>query len=149
VLISVRTATQVDATAAAQCLAALGFVVPAERIAAKLSSPAADVLSKTYVATDTATGAVLGVLGVHRIPMLHWAGDIARVTVLAVRVDAQRQGVGRALMAAAEDFAWSQHCERLEVVTGDHRIGAHAFYARLGYELRSKRFVKFSPKPAV
>ena len=147
--ISVRTATDADAVGAAECLAALGFEVPSQRVAESLRSVAGNASTKAYVATDTATGTVLGVVGVHRIPMLHWAGDIARVTVLAVRIDAQRQGVGRALMAAAEDFAWSHHCERLEVVTGDHRTGAHAFYARLGYELRSKRFVKYAPTPAV
>ena len=63
----------------------------------------------------------------------------------AVRADAQRRGIGKALMAAAEEFARTHDCERLEVVTSDRRLGAHAFYDRLGYKHVAKRFVKYSP----
>ena len=34
----------------------------------------------------------------------------------------------------AETFAREKGCERMEVTSGNHRQGAHAFYEKAGYE---------------
>ena len=56
------------------------------------------------------------------------------------------RGVGRALVAAVERWAWSVSARRLQVTSGDHRPGAHAFYQAVGYALDERRFVKHAPE---
>jgi hypothetical protein len=42
----------------------------------------------------------------------------------------------------AEDFAWDNGCVRIEITSGEHRAGAHAFYEAIGYKQDSRRFIK-------
>src|SRR5207247_643498 len=76
---------------------------------------------------------IVGVVSVHLVPLFHAAGNLARLTALAVVPGHQRKGVGRALVAAAEAFAWQRDCRRVEVTRGDQRAGAHTFYRALGF----------------
>ncbi|OLD51200.1 MAG: hypothetical protein AUI63_00960 [Gemmatimonadetes bacterium 13_1_40CM_2_60_3] len=78
----------------------------------------------------------------HLVPLFHAAGNLARLTALAVVPGHQRKGVGRALVTAAEAFAWEHDCRRVEVTSGDHREDAHRFYHALGYEMDERRFIK-------
>ncbi len=143
---TVRRAEPGDAAAIAVCLAALGYATPPAVVADKLStlgSPSDTVL----VAEDPAIG-IVGVVSVHLVPLFHAAGNLARLTALAVVPGHQRKGVGRALVAAAEAFAWQRDCRRVEVTSGDHREDAHTFYRALGYEMDERRFIKHR-SPAV
>ena len=136
----VRRAEAGDSAAIAVCLAALGYATPPALVAEKLSTlggPSDTVL----VVEDPATG-IVGVVSVHLVPLFHAAGSLARLTALAVVPRHQRKGVGRALVAAAESFAWAHDCRRVEVTSGDHREDAHRFYRALGYEMDERRFIK-------
>ena len=136
----VRSADAGDAAAIAVCLAALGYATPPALVAEKLSAfgGASDTV---LVAEDPITG-IIGVVSVHLVPLFHAAGNLARLTALAVVPGHQRKGVGRALVAAAEAFAWERDCRRVEVTSGDHREDAHTFYRALGYEMDERRFIK-------
>jgi GNAT superfamily N-acetyltransferase len=138
---TVRRAEAGDAAAIAVCLAALGYATPAalvvEKLATLIGSPSDGVL----VADDPTTG-ILGVVSVHLVPLFHAPGNLARLTALAVIPGHQRKGVGRALVAAAEVFAWQRDCQRVEVTSGDHREDAHTFYRALGYDVDERRFIK-------
>jgi GNAT superfamily N-acetyltransferase len=120
-------------------------------VAARLRELAGSAADAAFVAVGPLGGApgggrvVLGVASVHVLPLFHAPGNLARLTALAVRREAQGLGVGRALVAAAEAFAWDADCRRLEVTSGDHRPGAHAFYRALGYAEDERRFVKRAP----
>jgi GNAT superfamily N-acetyltransferase len=48
----------------------------------------------------------------------------------------RRQGVGRNLLQAAENFAQLNDCKVIEFITYNHRRadGTHAFYEHMGYE---------------
>jgi GNAT superfamily N-acetyltransferase len=76
------------------------------------------------------------------LPLFHTPGYLARITALVVAATARGIGVGRALLAATEAYAWSTGCVRIEVTSGDHRPDAHAFYERLGYHVDERRFIK-------
>jgi len=55
----------------------------------------------------------------------------------------RRLGIGRQLLQRMEDFAEEQGCERIEVMSGDHREDdAHRFYQAGGYALSHRRFLK-------
>jgi len=138
--VTVRRAEAGDAAAIAVCLAALGYATPPALVAEKLSAfgGASDIV---LVAEDTISG-IIGVVSVHLVPLFHATGNLARLTALAVVPGHQRKGVGRALVAAAEAFAWERDCRRVEVTSGDHREDAHTFYRALGYEMDERRFIK-------
>jgi GNAT superfamily N-acetyltransferase len=138
---TVRRAEAGDAVAIAVCLAALGYATPAALVVEKLATLIGSSSDVVLVADDPTTG-IVGVVSVHLLPLFHAPGNLARLTALAVVPGHQRKGVGRALVAAAEVFAWQRDCRRVEVTSGDHREDAHTFYRTLGYEMDERRFIK-------
>jgi GNAT superfamily N-acetyltransferase len=148
-----RRATPADAGQIAECLAELGYGTRAELVAEKLDALAGRADGAAFVAVDPPgnpsgdprAARVLGAASVHVLPLFHAPGSLARLTALAVRREAQGRGVGRALVAAVEAFAWGADCRRVEVTSGDHRSGAHAFYRTLGYAEDERRFIKRAP----
>ncbi len=138
---TVRRAEGRDAAAIAVCLATLGYATPPALVAEKLSALMGNSSDIVLVAEDPTAG-IVGVVSVHLVPLFHAAGNLARLTALAVVPGHQRRGVGRALVAAAEAFAWQRDCRRVEVTSGDHREDAHTFYRALGYDMDERRFIK-------
>jgi GNAT superfamily N-acetyltransferase len=96
--------------------------------------------SRVFVAERSAK--ILGVLGLHRVPVLTSVNDVAMIVALVVTAKARRVGVGRALLARAEDEARAWRCGRIIVTSAEHRADAHAFYERVGYEYTGRRFAK-------
>ena len=73
----------------------------------------------------------------------HFAGDLdAYVGELVVARRAEGRGVGRRLMAAAEEWARAQGLARISLDTGARNARARAFYAALGYEDEDVRLTK-------
>lgn len=88
-------------------------------------------------------GQVCGVLGLRLRERLEVVGRDLEVYLIVTDQQVRRQGVGRALMAFAEQFAQAHDCGRVFLVSGLKRKDeAHRFYAQLGYEITGYRFVK-------
>lgn len=86
-------------------------------------------------------GRVVGVVSVNR--QRHFTGaEDAYVGELAVRPDAVRGGVGRRLMAAAEEWARDQGLRHLTLETGTANTAARHFYAALGYQEETVRLTR-------
>lgn len=96
--------------------------------------------TRVFVAERAAK--VLGVLGLHRIAVLTSLSDVAMIIALVVTERARRSGVGRLLVARAEDEARAWGCGRIMVTSADRRDDAHEFYRRLGYDSTGRRFAK-------
>jgi predicted N-acetyltransferase YhbS len=137
--VHVRDARPGDAPALAALLAELGFPAPDDVIAARLE---AMLLARKVVLVAARDEAVIGVVTVHMTPVLHRPAPVGRLTALVVSASARGQGVGRALVEAAERSLASAGCGLVEVTSNLKRLGAHAFYERLGYEATSVRFKK-------
>ncbi|WP_158272569.1 GNAT family N-acetyltransferase [Luteibacter sp. OK325] len=88
---------------------------------------------------------IVGVVSIHITPLFHAPGHLARVTALSIRDGHQRRGVGKALMAVAEQWSWATGAARIDLTSGNHRREAHRFYESLGYGTDSRRFVKNRP----
>jgi GNAT superfamily N-acetyltransferase len=141
-----RHATLVDAAEIAGCLSALGYGTTCSLVAERLASFANSSSDAVFVVADTDSVSLLGVISVHLLPLFHATGLLGRITSLAVNPSARGTGVGRALVSAAEQWAWSEGAQRMEVTSGDHRPAAHAFYQAVGYTLDERRFVKHAAK---
>lgn len=144
--IPVRRAIPADAPEIAACLAELGYGTPDTLVAERLAAFAASAADAVFVAGAAAGGPLRGVASAHALLLFHTPGQLVRLTALAVRGAAQGTGVGRALVRAVEAWAWSVGARRIEVTSGDHRPGAHAFYQALGYKPDERRFVKHAPE---
>ncbi len=59
--------------------------------------------------------------------------------------DHRRQGHGRAVMNAALDFAWSQHCYKVMLLTGRKDETVWRFYESLGFDRHDK--IAFVARP--
>lgn len=73
---------------------------------------------------------------------LHHARWIAEIQELVVMPQARSLGVGKALLAWAEQQARHRHAELLELSTSTKRVDAHRFYIREGYQATHLRFTK-------
>jgi len=87
-------------------------------------------------------GRAVGMAVLHVMPLLERPTATAVLTALVVAADARGKGVGAALVAEAERRARAAGCWRLLVLSGRDRTDAHAFYRRLGFEERTRAFVR-------
>lgn len=136
----IRGARRGDAPAVAELLAALGYPSPVEHIERRIADCAGSISTTVLVAGLAET--IVGVISIHCIPLFHADGFLGRITSLVVAAEYRQHGIGRLLVAAAEEFGWAHGCTRVEVTSGDHRPDAHAFYERVGYKLDCRRFIK-------
>jgi ribosomal protein S18 acetylase RimI-like enzyme len=94
-----------------------------------------------YVAVSS-TEAILGVVMAQLRSELLSHAPSAHVEVLAVYKDAEGQGIGRALMTAAEEGARARGAESLTLHVFSTNLRARALYERLGYEGELIRYIK-------
>jgi GNAT superfamily N-acetyltransferase len=136
----IREAELVDAGAISGLLAELGYPAEASDTLRRLPQIVGRETDGVLVAVRG--DEVIGLVSIHAMPLLHREGNAGRITALAVTQSARGEGVGTALVRAAEDWAWSRNCRRIEVTSGDHRHGAHKFYEQVGYRRGSGCFIK-------
>lgn len=135
----VREATSRDGAAIAALAGELGFAISADDVAARL--PGFRALAELPFVADEA-GRILGCLTWHVMPVLHRPAPVGRITMLIVTIDAQRRGIGKALVEAAEARLRQRGCGLIEVTSNTRLIEAHRFYEHHGYERTSHRFAK-------
>ena len=66
------------------------------------------------------------------------------ILALAVLPQAQGQGIGKSLLQGLEQEAKRRGYEFIRLNSADHRLGAHAFYEKVGYtcDKVQKRFIR-------
>jgi GNAT superfamily N-acetyltransferase len=92
-------------------------------------------------------GQIAGVISVK--PSTHFTGERdGYIGELVVAQRASRRGIGRALIAAAEDWARDHGLRNLTLHTGVFNAGARAFYADLGFIEEEVRLTRPLPPRA-
>lgn len=136
---AIRLATKEDATELARLLSPLGYPLTEEDVAAAWEAWAAEGNFALVVQGDDL---LLGAITLHSMVVLHRPRPVGRITSLAVDPSARGQGLGRALVLAAEEALLQAGCGLVEVTSHERRTEAHTFYTHLGYEQTSFRFAR-------
>ena len=85
----------------------------------------------------------IGVVELMILPHFQHAGGwCAELESFFVRPDRRSQGVGAALLAAAEERAVRAGCYRIQLTSRNVRTDAHRFYRRHGFDQGSQGFKK-------
>lgn len=136
---TIRPARPADAPAIATLLGHLGYPNKAEEVAPRLGRlPEGDAV---LVAEDEG-GMVVGVAVLHRMTVLHFDRPLGYITALVTDPAKRRGGIGKRLLAAAEEWARAAGCYRLALTSAEHRTDAHGFYPACGFPLTGRRFGK-------
>lgn len=138
--VQLRPARSEDAPALVNLLQQLGYPGTEAFIARRLQQLAAHPDALVQVAE--VEGALRGVIALHFIPQLALAGDFCRIAYLCVDEGARSLGLGALLEQFAHAEAQRRGCERIELHSSAHRVDAHRFYARQGYEDSPKYLMK-------
>lgn len=112
---------------------AMGYEYPAEATRRQLEQLLASPFHAVRVAEQN--GRVVGYVHAQIYELLY-APVLADIMGLAVAASCRRQGVGRQLLAAAEEWARHIDAHGMRLVSGSERVGAHAFYEACGYASR-------------
>jgi GNAT superfamily N-acetyltransferase len=137
---SIRPARVSDALELARLFTTLGHTTVATEVAARWHEWSA--AGNSALVAVSCDGALAGVATLHQMLVLHRPQLVGRITALVVHASARGQGVGRALVAAAEEALSGSGCGLLEITSNVRLTEAHAFYGHLGYEQTSGRFAK-------
>lgn len=138
----IRTAEKGDAGRLAGLMGVLGYPTTVKEMEQRLQRILDNPRYRTLVAVDE--GALVGMIGMEMGFSYQLCGNHLRILALVVDERARGRGIGRALVAAAEQWAVSQGARRVRVSSGNRpeRAGAHAFYRRAGYEAKGTSFHK-------
>lgn len=143
---TIRFAQSSDLREMARLFGQLGYDISVDVLARRLESFLQAGEMTLVAEDDAAPGRLLAVGTLHATPVLHRAGPVGRVSALVVDSDVRGRGIGRAMMAAAEQWAVERGCVLIEVTSNQRREDAHRFYEGLGYERTSFRFAR-APRP--
>lgn len=130
----IRPATVDDAPALERLIRQLGYDESAADIAARLAGMPQMVLVAEL------DGRVAGCLSTSTMRVLHRPKPVGRISMMVVDEALRGQGIGAALVRAAEARLKEQGCGLVEVTSNLKRIEAHGFYEKLGYQRTSLRF---------
>ena len=138
--ISIRPFAEGDLAAVAALVSELGYPTTPDQMQARIESIARHPDHATFVAV--ADGRVVGLTGAYVTPSYEHDQPTGRMTAVVVNEAVRGLGIGRRLVAAAEDWARARGARLMALTSHSRRDGAHAFYRHLGYGETGKRFVR-------
>ena len=122
---------------------ALGYAFSPEETASQLARLSQDSHHFLLGYEDEASHVLLGYVHAEVYESLYSKAGF-NVLALAVSPQAQGQGIGKCLLQGLEEEAKRRGYEFIRLNSADHRLGAHAFYEKVGYtcDKVQKRFIR-------
>jgi len=138
----IRDALVEDIEALTLLMADLGYPTSVTDMKARFESIAAHPDYKTIVAV--LDNEVVGMAGLCKGIYYEMNGTYMRILAFVVKQDYRNMGIGRQLIAVAENWAVEQGLNIVIINSGnrDERLASHAFYHEMGYAIKSLGFVK-------
>lgn len=136
----IRAPSKQDAAAIASLMTELGYPAESKDIPARLEALETDQSSIVWIAE--LDGQVVGVGTGRLFSAINQNAPVAWLTALVVAERARGKGIGKQLVAVAEDWARRHGASRLALTSALHRHEAHDFYKRLGYDHTGVRLAK-------
>ena len=135
----VREALRQDASDLARLVADLGYPVEPDEFWPRVEKmPPA--LYRTLVAANES--GVVGFIGLLTLPVYEHARPVGWILALCVAPDHRSQGIGTALLAAAENHYRNNGVVDIRLHSGMRRDEAHRFYEKMGFDKSGYRFKK-------
>ena len=122
-----------DAAEVARLAEELGYPAELSQMAARLSLILPQSRHRIVVAEGD--GKLLGWIAVERRLTLE-SGELIEIVGLVVGASSKRGGIGRGLVASAEQWAMAQGFDAIRVRSNIVRTESHPFYECLGYVRR-------------
>ena len=122
---------------------ALGYDFSPEETAGQLAKLSQDPHHFLLGFEDEASHELLGYVHAEVYESLYSKPGF-NILALAVLPQTQGKGIGKALLQGLEQEAKGREYQFIRLNSADHRLGAHAFYERVGYtcDKVQKRFIK-------
>lgn len=139
---TIRNATPADAPGLADLITQLGYPTTPDQMAARFNVVSSHADYQMLLAEDH-LGPV-GLVGLHCGLSWEFDGCYVRVGALVVSSRARHQGVGEALIAAAEQWGREMGASRLILNCGNRpeRAIAHQFYPAMGFSITTTGYSK-------
>ena len=139
----IRPAEQRDASALAELMTQLGYRTTSDEMRARLRSILSHRDFATFVAVEE--DEVCGMIGLSASVGYEHDDPTGKIMALVVDEGMRGRGIGRNLLAAAEDYFARAKIVRVVLTSRFTRERAHAFYESLGYVRTGLRFMKELP----
>jgi ribosomal protein S18 acetylase RimI-like enzyme len=143
VALTIRHAKFNDAPELAVLMCELGYETERTEMETRLKLILSNPACRTFVAIMD--GSVCGMVGMLTYSSYEHNNPSGRILALVTSSTARRRGIGRALIATAEEDFAQRGISRVALDTRLTREDAHKFYESLGYERNGWRFVKQLP----
>jgi len=143
VALTIRHAKFNDAPELAVLMCELGYETERTDMETRLKLILSNPAYRTFVAIMD--GSVCGMVGMLTYSSYEHNNPSGRILALVTSSTARRRGIGRALIATAEEDFAQRGISRVALDTRLTREDAHKFYESLGYERNGWRFVKQLP----
>lgn len=78
---------------------------------------------------------IVAVDGTRRLGLLLFSHEGTEIEIVTLDSLERRQGIGRLLLDAVTNYAFSHHAARIWLTTTNENVGAIAFYTRCGFRL--------------
>lgn len=140
--IRIRPFAETDVDGLVTLLGELGYPTSADDLLARFARFGDD--HHTLIA-ESPDGTITGFIGLVVVPVYEYSAPVGYILALSVGSAFQGQGIGKALVTAAEDWFRDRGAHDIRVNSGLHREGAHRFYESLGYQKTGLRFRKAMP----
>lgn len=137
-MLSIRPSTPGDTAALARLISELGYPVDETELSPRL----ARLTSAHHTLVAELSGEVAGFIGLAVFPFYELGAPVGYILAFSVGGRHRRQGIGKALLDAAEEHFRAAGVADIRVNSGLHREEAHRFYESRGYRKTGFRFRK-------
>ena len=124
----------------ARLVGELGYPAETAEIPPRLDTLMRSGTAVAYVAELDSR--VVGVATAHVYSGIHATHPVGWLTSLVVSGDSSKQGVGKALVEAAEKWLRTRGAERMNLTSALRRKEAHEFYKHIGFTHTGVRLTK-------